>query len=304
MRVSTPLRNYCVRALSESMDIRTMLHMIREIFPSYDIHQRTGFPESIAIPSLDVATQIVSDVIELDKFLNFVSLLIHVQDNGLMGRRYDISYIREIIKSTYDMGFIFDTVNHLFVEDPNVRRTRNWGALEPGVEYNLAFLAIDIVGNTKLVRVYSPEVIRKTYDDLREIVSTAIQKRNGRIWNWEGDGGIVAFFFGAKHMSAAISALEIAHELYLFNCLRCPLDQPLSVRIGVHSGQCEYSDNGEDLNKLETIKETIDIEKAAKPDHVYISIVIKVMLDEILSAKFNQVGTKKNGPFAYSLRLE
>ena len=78
----------------------------------------------------------------------------------------------------------------------------------------------------------------------------------------------------------------------------------LSVRIGVHGGSCEYSANKEQLYKLETIKETQEIEKAASPDSVCISVVEKVMLDEFISVHFPPVGTKKNGPFKYSLKLE
>jgi hypothetical protein len=48
------------------------------------------------------------------------------------------------------------------------------------------------------VRKYPADVIEKTYEDLRLMVEGAIDKRNGRIWSWEGDGGLVAFFFSHK----------------------------------------------------------------------------------------------------------
>ena len=302
--IPNKLRTTCVRSLSESMDVRTMTHMIRELFPGYDIYARTGFPESIAIPNLDVAKQIIDDVIAADLFPTFTAMLIQAQEEGLMGRKYNISYLRDIVKGTFEQGFIFDQVNRLFVEDPKVRHSRNWSVLKPNVEYTIAFLAIDIVGNTKLVRTHSKDVIRATYQDLRDLVQGCIGKRNGRIWDWEGDGGIVAFFFGNRNLSAVLSSMEILHELYIYNKTRCSLNEPLSVRIGVHSGSCEYTDNLEYLKKTDIVKETAALQEKGKSDTVGISIVVKVMLDEIISQKFKTVGNSKNGPFSYRLELE
>jgi hypothetical protein len=285
------------------MEPRVMIHLIREIFPNYDVHARTGYPESLSIPNMEVAGQIVSDVIAAEEFPNFLTLLIRAQEEGIMGRKYPVGHLREIIKETFDLGLIYDSVNKVFVEDPKVRQTRNWGILDEGKEYTLAFLAVDIVGNTRLVRTYSESVVHRAYADLREIIQNTVLYRNGRIWNWEGDGGLIAFFFGNKHMAAAVSAIEIIHELYLYNRLRCALDEPLSIRIGVHGGSCEYSNTLEDLERAQTILETFELERKSPPDGVTISSVIKVMLEEIISQKFRSVGNGKNGPFAYQLEF-
>jgi hypothetical protein len=303
-KIPRTLRNLCIRALTESMDIRTMNHLITNLIPNYDIYKQTGFPESIAIPNIDVARQITDDVIKTGRFLPFVRALVDAQDTGIMGRKYSISFLREILKGTYELGFVFDNANRMFVENPTYRKTRNWGVLNEGEEYALVFLDIDIAGNSRLVRSNSPQVIQKSYSDLRSIVAASIEKRNGRFWKWEGDGGLVAFFFGDKHTAAVLSAMEIINELFLYNRLSRVLNKPLSVRIGIHGGSCAYSANKEQLDKLETITETRELEKAADIDSVFISVVVKVMLDEFISVHFPAVGTKKNGPFRYTLGLE
>ncbi len=281
-----------------------MNHLIKEIIADYDIYKRTGYPESMAIPNIDVARQITNDVIQSGRFLSFVRALVDAQDKGIMGRQYPISFLREILKGTYELGFVFDNANKMFVENPSYRKTRNWGVLQEGEEYVMVLLDIDIVANSQLVRTNPPEAIQKTYTDLRSMVSASVEKRNGRFWKWEGDGGLVAFFFGDKHTAAVLSAMEIINELFLYNRTSCVLNRPLSVRIGIHGGACEYSANEEQTEKLETVRETNDLEKAAEPDSVFISVVVKVMLDEFLSVHFPPVGTKKNGPFRYALELE
>ena len=192
----------------------------------------------------------------------------------------------------------------MFVEDARVRRTRNWSVLVPDTEYTIAFLRIDIVGNSDLVRRYDKRVVAETYNDLRTIVSDACESRNGRIWAWEGDGGIVAFYFGKRHASAVLSAMEITHNLYLYNRTRRRLDEAVKVRIAVHAGPCEYTESEEELKKFETIKELVAIEGKAPANSVYVSIVVRVMLDEIVAATLRRVNNAKNSPSRYSLELE
>ncbi|HUX20289.1 MAG TPA: hypothetical protein VMW69_03550, partial [Spirochaetia bacterium] len=108
MRSRVNLPAMCVRALSESMDIRTMTSVIREIIPNYDIHERTGFPPSIAIPSQDVARQIVNDVAKENRLLQLIASLIDLHELGLMGRRYPIPHIRLIVQEVLENGYLFD----------------------------------------------------------------------------------------------------------------------------------------------------------------------------------------------------
>ncbi len=304
LRIPSALKTQCIRSLAASMDSHTITHMVRTIFPGYDIYERTGFPESLAIPNQNVATQVVEDVIAENKFLSFVELLIHAQDFGIMGRRYPVSHLREIIKGTYDLGFVFDKETQSFVENPRYRRTRNWGVLESGLEYTIVFLRVDIAGNTALVKKHPADVVENTYKDLRRIVTEASEKRNGRIWLWEGDGGIVAFYFGNRHAGAVLSAMDIIHRLFIYNRVECRLSEPLKIRVGIHAGPCEYTENEEELKMHETVKEVFAVERETKLNTFNVSVVVRVMLDEFLSDNLTPVDSRKNTPYRYMLELE
>jgi class 3 adenylate cyclase len=172
-------------------------------------------------------------------------------------------------------------------------------------EYIFTFLSIDIVGNSGLVRKYPDKMIQKTYSDLRKIVQDAVEKRNGRIWNWEGDGGLSAFYFSHKNNAASLSAMEIIHELFLYNLIRCRLDEPLRVRIAVHSGPSEFRYNFEDI-KSDTIKNIEEIEsKYTKPNSVTYSNNVYHMLDNILAEQLSPVKSDKDSSFfKYELKWE
>lgn len=133
---------------------------------------------------------------------------------------------------------------------------------------------------------------------MRIMVQEAIDKRNGRIWSWEGDGGLVAFFFSNKQLYATLSAMDIVNRLFLYNQLHCRLDKPLGVRMAVHSGSMDYTANEEELKRTDVIKKIIDIEaNYTNPNSVTISDTVATMLDTILADQFQPVTVTKNSNY-------
>ena len=303
MQVSGWLIHLTTRALTESMDVRTMTHLVKRLIPHYDIYERTGFPRNIPVPNKNAANQIVRDIKNNELFLPFVDLLIDIGESGIMGRKYRVPHLREIVAEISKAGFLYDDESKMFVEDPRIRKTKNWGVLRENEEYIFTFLRLDIVGNTDLVRKYSPYIIQSTYSDLRAIVQIAVEKRNGRLWNWEGDGGLAAFYFSRKNNAAALSAMEIIHELFMYNLLKCRLDELLRVRMAVHSGQCQFRHSFENF-KNDIIKYIAEIESNyTKPNTVTFSSNVVHMLDSILAEESEPTETDDNS-FLYSYKLK
>ena len=55
MRVKAGVRTLAQRALCESMDVKTMVHLVRRLLPSYDLCERNGFPLAVPIPNRTAA---------------------------------------------------------------------------------------------------------------------------------------------------------------------------------------------------------------------------------------------------------
>lgn len=269
------------------MGTDVMVAITRKIIDSYDLHERTGFPRSISVPNRDAATQIVSDVVKSDLFLDFVLLLVDAKENGHMGRRYSIPYLREIINGVRSMGAIYDSENKIFLEDPSVSQTRNWGALKIGTTYTLAFLRVDIAGNSKIVRDNPGDKVTKMYDAFRYITEGIVSSRNGRIWAWDGDGGLGVFFVGNRNQSATLAGIELLHELFLYNRINPAIESGITVRVSAHSGDFSYSTDLEDLKASNTVQRTVAIEhKHTKPGTMTISPVVKLMLSHMIADEF------------------
>ncbi len=283
-----------------------MFHIVRRIIPDYDIYKQTGFPESFAIPNRDAADAIVRIIIERNMFLQFIELLITLREEGLMSKKINLPYLNEMIREIYNQGYIYDPANRIFVENPRIRKTLNWGTLREGDSYTLVFLGIDIINNTGIVKKYPKNMVEQTYTEFSFIVQNICEKRNGRLWNWEGDGGVVAFFLGKKYQDAVLSSMEILNDMFLYNRTICSLKEHLNFRISIHSGNLEYTENRNKLIQEEPLKVLQEMEKKySAKNTICISLPVKMMLDGFIADQFSEFKKPANSKyFHYKLQWE
>ncbi|MBN2433854.1 MAG: hypothetical protein JXK07_01160 [Spirochaetes bacterium] len=306
MKVKAALVNICIKALAESMVSDMMLSVVKEVMPNYDIYKQTGFPQNMAIPNRDIARQIIMDVNENHFFPPFILELIKLHRMGYRGRPCSISYMDQILKGMRANGLIYDPKNHIFVEDPTVQRTRNWNVFREGQEAVITLLKIDIVDNSVLVKENPKPKVDAAYEIFRNQVFENIERVNGRIWNWEGDGGIGAFYFGDKKLSALLSAINILHEILYFNLFKNELVNPLQVRIALHDGRIIYSNVEKDLFNNETVKQVINIEsKHTRPNTITISDMMTTSYDAMIKDQLESFRGKDNKRYyRYSVQWE
>ncbi len=269
LKISAKLENIIIRSLSQSMTVYLMERLAQRVYPDYNLHKRTGFPHNIPIPQITAAKQITRDMRQGNAFLRFVEVLIDVNKNGIMGKKISIRFLSQIINEVEQLNYKFDPEIGMFVEGSV--KTKGWGILQEGKIYEFSFLRIDIVGNSNLVRKYPSNIIKKTYSEVKSIVKTIVEKRDGRIWNWEGDGGIAAFYLANKNLKAALCGVEILMELFMYNLLECKLNDEIRLRIAVHTGPSVFSESIDDIQN-DTLRRLELIEsKYTSPNSVTVS---------------------------------
>lgn len=304
MKIPSKLERLVTNALSQSMPVHTMLRLVKTVDPDYDLYERTGFPPNIPIPSINAASQITKDIIQEGLLINFVENLIEVNEKGLMGKKLNIRFLSTIIKEIENLGYLYHPQEGTFIEKGDSKKTNNWGILLEGKYYELAFLAIDIVKNTELARKYGDNLVADIISHLREIFTRHVEKRNGRVWKWEGDGGLAAFYFDDKNVKAVLSGIDIILDLFFFNLFYSPLKKEnLKIRLAAHTGSCPYLS---DLSMLTT--DTLAslkylLNDLTAPDTFSISPSVYSDLGSKLELFFKPV-TLKNGKYIYSYQLE
>ncbi len=271
------------------MPVDLMQKVARKVIPDYDLYERSGFPLSISIPRADAARQILKDFIRENYFLKLIESLLDVHQHGDMGREVKIPLLPRIIAEIEDQGYTYSSQKGMFLESSGRSRTMGWGTLREGRSYELALLRVDTVGNTDLVRRYPRGLIDATYASVRDIVTRVVEKRDGRIWSWEGDGGLAAFYFMDKTIQATLCGMEILHELFLFNLLSSSLPETVSTRLAVHAGPCKFlassrESAGDTIRRVELLEA-----RYTKPGSLTVSPGVYTDLGSKLSPLFARV---------------
>lgn len=304
MRPRLRLQSSFIQALSQSMTVDAMERLARQVIPDYDLHARSGFPPNIPIPKLDAARRITDDMIQEGHLRRFTEVLIEVDRDGFMGRPVTIRSLPQIINEIELLGFVFKEEYGVFVEGREREKTRGWGVLREGAMYEFTFLSVDIAGSSELVRTVPEQNVARAYAGLKHIFASVVNKREGRVWSWKGDGGLAAFYFGNKNVQAALAGMETLLELFLYNLYSSPLGgRPLEVRLVSHTGPCTYQESIETI-RSDTLRRLEHIEsRHAPPGTLTVSPPVYSDMGSKLESFFRAVAADAGGSL-YQYRLE
>jgi hypothetical protein len=290
------------KSLYESLDADMLERMAQDVIPDYDLRKRTGFPPNIPMQGQTAALRIVDDVVAEDQFLHFVERLVRLDREGFMGRSYRIAGLREIIKSIGAEGYLWDLETGRFMEDPRIKRTQNWGRLVQGEELRFSLLRVDVVKNSRLVKIHGETAARELYDNLRGILARVVESRSGRIWSWEGDGALAAFLYGHSTTSSVLAGMALIHELYIYNRVHNRIGEPLRIRAAVHTGPIRYLTDVGEILKQETCREAAETESRwTPPDALSITPAVAGTLDRVILDRFRTTEESQSRTRVYSV---
>jgi class 3 adenylate cyclase len=293
------------QALTQSMSVDQMQRAARKVIADYDIQARSGFPANIPIPRADAARHILRDFIRHGAFLRFIEGLIELTTRGDMGREVKIPLLSRIIAEIEEQGYTYSRQKGVFVEAGGRKRTMGWGTLKEGDTYEFALLRADIARNSEIVRRYPRDLVSAAYAGVRELVTRMVEKRDGRIWSWEGDGALAAFYFADKTIQATLCGMEIIHELFVLNLVGRTLPEPVHVRLAVHAGPCRFLSSpkesaGDTIRRVELLEASY-----TRPGSLTVSPGVFTDLGSKLSPLFSAVpGPDNSSVYRYGIGWE
>jgi class 3 adenylate cyclase/predicted ATPase len=120
----------------------------------------------------------------------------------------------------------------------------------PAIERRqLTVMFCDLVGSTQLSRSLDPEDLRDVVHQYRDACAAAINRYEGTVAQYQGDGILVYFGYPVAHeddarraVEAGLDVLRVVNELN--ERLRAERDVTLAVRVGVHTGLAVVGDVG------------------------------------------------------------
>ena len=121
---------------------------------------------------------------------------------------------------------------------------------EPAIERRqITVMFCDLVGSTQLSRILDPEDLRDVVHEYRDACAAAINRYEGTVAQYQGDGILVYFGYPVAHeddarraVQAGLDVLRVVDELN--DRLRTERNVTLAVRVGVHTGLAVVGDVG------------------------------------------------------------
>jgi class 3 adenylate cyclase len=109
---------------------------------------------------------------------------------------------------------------------------------------HLTVMFCDLVGSTPLATALDPEDLRPLLTAYQEAVATTVQRYDGFVAKFLGDGVLAYFGYPRAHEDDAERAVRAALDLTAsVPCLPVPGDRPLACRVGIATGLVVVSES-------------------------------------------------------------
>lgn len=256
------LKRLLTEALSQAFTAEKLQLFGREIIQNLDLYELTGFPPNCSIPRKDAANELVEYLFEINKITQLIQLIIQTAKIGFKSENYEFPNLRLIMNEIKESGYEYNQNLKKVVKIERNEKRNDWGFLEEGKVYNFCFVSADICGNSKLVRKYDGAKIKESYKIFKSFVVKSVESRNGRIWSWEGDGGLLVFHLDDFVESAVLASIDIMSSLIVFNSTMNLLGEDIIIRMGINVGGVEYKKEVDAI-----ISESIELAKKIEKAH-------------------------------------
>lgn len=262
------------------------------IYPKYNSHQAAGVKNHITMSSRKCANSLVQFLNESKKTFQLIKLIIEMDDSFLNGKAKTIEglevYLNKLIKS--DIYYDFKK-RKLYHSKKDAQKMTNWGILREGKTYDITVMSLDIVENSNLVKKYGTKTMEKVYFRLRSFVEQKVLDYDGRIWNFAGDGGLIAFTSKGHVIRSVLCSLDIRAALYVFNLNPdIPIKKNILLRMALDTGKLRFSlDTGHIVSDI--INYAAHLEKLGTlPGEIAVSENIQ----KLLPSKISKIFSDKN----------
>ena len=302
--ISPALRNDLVELIAGSFGSDGIDELGRLAFRTYSSHELAGEDSHITISGRRAARLFVEYAEERESLAEIVRLIAELDGGVFRGKQLVVTGIEAFFNSLAKVGIIYDpNKRRLYHTKEDLKHLKNWGSLRDGRTYDVSVISVDIVQNSVLVREYGTRTMEKLYFQLRRFLDRKLADYDGRVWNWAGDGGILAFTFADNVNRAVKCAIDIQTSLPLFNINpENPVNHCVALRTAVDTGRVRfYSDTGRIVSDV--INYVAHLEKAAtEPGRISISERVMNGTDPKILSIFGDAGHFEGFPYRTTVR--
>ncbi|TVQ25083.1 MAG: adenylate/guanylate cyclase domain-containing protein [Spirochaetaceae bacterium] len=303
---SPALRNDLCEILSSSFTSDGMDELGRLLFRHYSGHQLAGADRHVTLSRPRAAQTLVDHAEDHGKLADLVQLIAELDGRQFLGKTLNVDAIEVFFNALARVGIVYDpSRRRLYHSREEIERLRNWGSLRDDRVYTIAAMSVDIVGNSQLVRTHGSKKVETLSYELLGFLQRKLDDYDGRVWNWAGDGGMLAFTFAGCAERAVMCGIDIQRSMPLFSLSPgYPLPDQVALRVGIDTGPVKFSsDTGRIVSDV--LNYAAHLEKAAtEPGCVSISgRTIELCTPKLLGI-FEPSGDYEGYPYRTTARLD
>lgn len=288
--------------LGKSFTHKDLDELGKDIFGrKYDTHKLEGLSKVVSMSPATAAKRLVSECIERGRLEVLVVTLVQLDGNYLNDKIVHVRDLDNLLYHQAQHGMVYDEKRRKFMDVSKDRALMsNWGSLRDKKKYELTIGSVDIVKNSVLVKKYGEPTMERVYKQLSEFFRATMIPYDGRVWSWQGDGGIIAFPDKQDVNLSVSCCMSLLMTIPLFNVRpENPITDDIALRIALDRGELRFfKDTGSIVS--EVINYAAHLEKSGTETNG-LSISDKIYSE--LSPKIKKIfsGKKKfEGRYAYS----
>jgi class 3 adenylate cyclase len=239
------LRNTIVEMLSGALSSDQIDEIGRFLMKHHSSHSTLGINQHFTVAPRKAASALVEECIDNSCEESLFKFLVELDGEKLLGKRVEFEDLENLMNAMARSGYLYDQKRRKVRKiRENLEDMPNWGALKEGKQYEVSVGSVDIVGSSELVKRHGRKKAEKLYYEFWNLLRRVLFVYDGRIWDWSGDGGLVAFTFKRHQERAVLFALELQQMIKVFNVNpHKTVPDDIAVRIGLDAGKIKYSDN-------------------------------------------------------------
>ena len=252
-----------IEILSKSFIVKDLEALGKDVLGNkYNTHKLEGLNPTVSISISNTAKRLIFECRQQKKLEALVSTLVQLDGNYFNARVVKVFNLDNLLYQQAQSGFAYDYKKRKFIKmSQDKSMMLNWGILKDGAKYTLTIASVDIAGNSKLVNKYSSKVMEVVYNKLWGHMREILMPYNGRVWSWQGDGGLLAFPPKQDTNLAVLCCMNILLSLPVFNLHPDhPIEEDIVLRIALDRGMIKFfKDTGRIVS--ETINYAAHLEK-------------------------------------------
>jgi class 3 adenylate cyclase len=208
----------------------------------FSTHRLAQIDGKLSISPLNAARTLVAECERKGHLKELFAFVFELDGVPLNGRSVQLLGLDDLLYNLSRSGRYYEFGKRRFVDCENDKRCLpGWGVLRNGREYDLAIASVDICENSRLVKKHTPTVMERVYYRLWDFLKHRLDLHDGRMWNWAGDGGLLAFRGDDRERAAVSCCLEILYSLPVFNLQPDkPIRDDICLRLAIDAGPEKY----------------------------------------------------------------